>query len=106
MVMIGLPLVLLNAFVFVENMSPHSQDQEALGGDFYAGIAGIVAQFHQKGQEAFAYDKNRHHIMENMNTGEGYVMAMKRARSLVPGAVSHWGTVCSSWVHLCKVHAL
>ena len=101
MMMIGLPLTILNALVFVNTMEPFSPATGIHAVEMYSGAGRIAATFQQHGANAGLFDTNRHHIFENILLPEGLLTAIKLTRNSA-GGFSSWATKCSSWIYLVR----
>ena len=102
LVVTGLPLVILNALVFLQSMEPLSFEAQTDVSEMYSGVGAIASAFEAHGRSAARYDRKRHAIFESMLTAEGFLSALRITRNTKTGGLQTWATVCSSWVCLCR----
>ncbi len=94
----GLPLILINAFVFLQTVSPMAPEDRLDAVDFYAGEGRIAESFIEVERAAAEFDILRHFLHENILTPEGLLTALKLVRNSARG-FNAYGTLCSSWVY-------
>ena len=99
----GLPMALINCLVFLHAVSPRdvSADRPHMA-DLYAGVANMARAFSEKDLVDQQFDMNRHPIFENILKSEGWLTAIRIIRDTRPGGLASFGTVCSSWIYLCR----
>ena len=101
MLMVGLPLPILNALIFLNNMEPFSDIERLHMTEFYSGSGRIAATFEQNDCRVGCFDHNRHHQHEDILTAEGLLTGLRLARNTASGLTT-WATKCSSWIFLCR----
>ena len=94
----GLPLILINAFVFLQTVSPMAPEDRLDAVDFYAGEGRIAESFIEVERAAAEFDILRHFLHENTLAPEGLLTALKLVRNSA-GGFNAYGTLCSSWVY-------
>ena len=97
----GLPMLLLNALVFLAAVHPIAQRDVACG-EFFSGVGHVASAFVEHNLKATEYDIARNPLFEDINSSEGFLSVLNMIRAIQPGGLGHWGTVCSSWVYLCR----
>ena len=102
MIAIGLPMIILNALVFLETAEPLADSQRTECAEMYSGVASIAGAFEVHGYTSARYDEKRHELFENILSAEGFLTALKTTRNVRQFGLSSWATVCSSWVYLCR----
>ena len=70
--------------------------------DYYMGLGRIRATFQRNGHEAVGFEASDSPKFQNACTLEGLVTMILFAMRLIPQGLSHWGTVCSTWVVLSR----
>ena len=97
----GVPMVFLNILWWVHQAQPVASKQLDLVENF-AGIGVLHSTFQYHGYRSVQLDVLNHESFENILTPEGYASTVWFNMMLRRGALSHWATVCSSWVCICK----
>ena len=102
MVLAGLPLVILNTFCFLESTTPLADQTRHACCEMFSGIGAVATAFRTSGYPAEEYDVLRHNKFENILTTEGFLTALNRVRCCRDLGLTHWATVCSTWVYLSR----
>ena len=100
MLLVGLPLVIINCFVFLEAMTPLSSAARTDAAELFSGAARVAQAFEYNDFEAAQFDYERHDVFENILRPEGILTLLRILRDVRPGGLCHWATVCSTWVYL------
>ena len=99
----GLPMALINCLVFLHAVSPRdvSADRPHMA-DLYAGVGNMALAFSEKDLVDQQFDIHRHPIFENILKSECWLAAIRIIRDTRPFGLASFGTVCSSWIYLCR----
>lgn len=98
LLVLGVPLALLNAMWYCHASCKGMASLTCM--ENFSGVAQIAKAFRQHEQAAGEFDIERHRINENMCEAEGFLTCLSRNMLVRGGGLSHWATVCSSWVRL------
>ena len=105
------PLILFQLLWFIRLTVPDLQ-QNIVFVDYYMGRGHLKEQFQARSFPSLGYEIKSDPVMENALTPEGLLTmvvyalrlrdGLRTARGIIERALSHWGTVCSSWIFVCK----
>lgn len=105
------PLILFQLLWFIRLTVPDVQ-QNTVFVDYYMGRGHLKEQFEARGHPSLGYEVKRDSIRENALTPEGLLTmvvfclrlrdGLRTAKGIIERALGHWGTVCSSWIFVCK----
>jgi hypothetical protein len=105
------PLILFQLLWFIRLGVPDVQ-QNTVFVDYYMGRGHLFEQFEARGHSSLGYEVKRDSIRENALTPEGLLTmvvfalrlrdGLRTAQGIIERALSHWGTVCSSWIFVSK----
>ena len=70
--------------------------------DFFAGVGRIKDSFQKKGYAAVAYEINNDSQTQDFLSVEGWITAFTWVLRLTEEGMTHWGTVCSTWVWISR----
>ena len=103
MLLVGLPLVLLNCLCFLHAVVPAQAEAAVACAEMFSGAGHVALPFKPRAAE---FDINRGD-MEDVNSAAGFLTALRVIRDVDhevgrKRGMSHWGTVCSSWIYLCR----
>ena len=96
MVLCGLPMVMLNALVWIQAMVPIAQCERTACTELFAGIGIVAESWEDHLYPASRFDNLNDEIYESMTTPEGFITAMQMLRNNRPKGMSTIATVCSS----------
>ena len=69
--------------------------------DFFAGVGRVTQECKDLGLKAVSYERDNS-TWEDFLSPIGLVVAMILVMRLKQGGLSHWGTVCSSWIWISR----
>jgi len=94
---LGVPRVIFNLHMMVTAVSGKPVcDIDCI--DFFAGAARIKKSFRSLGFQAISYEKTDDPSHQDLLSFEGFITALIFVMRLKPSGITHWGTVCSTWV--------
>lgn len=102
MLVCGMPMLFLNLLVFLEAVFPRSSDGGLDMAELFSGVGHVHEAFLEKDFAGAVYDIHRHSLFEDVLSSEGYLTLVRTVRNVKPGGVTHWATVCSSWIYLSR----
>ena len=101
LVRVRAPLILWQAFVFMKlTLGPVCQDLMCL--DAFAGVGHVFAQWAQADMSACTYEMLDDNVNEDILSSQGFLRLLLYCMRLSSEGLAHWGTVCSSWVWMCR----
>ena len=90
----------LLSLIFMINGGPVKRSVHGL--DMFCGVAKVEASFLSKGLSAFGYDMVRNPTRQNILHDDGMATLLVWALMVIQFGYSHWGTLCSSWIWMCR----
>ena len=97
----GAPLQLFQMLYFIASTNVISQDVDFV--DFYAGVGRLTTSFRSAGYRALRFEVKDGGRDQDALTAHGMLTQIVYALRCIDGkAMTHWGTVCSSWVWICR----
>jgi len=94
--------ILFNILLWLHNCSGVSNEQDTDYIEFFAGVAAVKRHVASMGWKALAYDVDYHSKLHNILGKEGFLTAVQWLRRLRVHGGTHWATVCSTWVWICR----
>ena len=70
--------------------------------EFYAGVGNVARAFKNVGLEAKTFDIVQDANFMNMTSAYGFLTAIAYCMMLMPYSLSHWASVCSTWIWISK----
>ena len=102
MVRLGAPVLLMNILFFLFQAPSVSNVRDLLCVEYFAGVSsvyrGAVARGFPSAKCDIIFEPHLHDIM----SVSGFIYAIQLARRQCAGALSHFATVCSTWVWICR----
>ena len=102
MVLAGIPMVVLNAFVWMEAMAPSRDARKVSCSELFSGIGIISGAWDEHNYETSRFDISHDELFENILSAEGWMTAMRMMRDTHPHGMTSIATVCSSWIYLSR----
>ena len=102
MLVVGLPLVMINAFIFIEAMAPASSASRSDAAELFSGVGRVASAFNFNGHVGAQFDYERHPVYENILRPEGLLTCLRIIRDIKAQGLCHYATVCSSWIYLSR----
>ena len=97
----GAPLQLFQVLYFVASTMVVSQDVDMV--DYYAGVGRLSKSFRSAGCRALRFERDDGGPDQDALSAHGLLTMIVYALRCINGqAMTHWGTVCSSWVWICR----
>ena len=97
----GAPLQLFQMLFFIASTTMIGQDVDFV--DYYAGVGRLTQSFRNAGYSALRFEFNDGGADQNALSSHGMLTQLVYALRCFDGtALTHWGTVCSSWVWICR----
>ena len=90
----------LLSLIFMMNGGPVKRSVHGL--DMFYGVAKVEASFLSKGLSALGYDMVRNPTRQNILHDDGMATLLVWALMVIQFGYSHWGTLCSSWIWMCR----
>ena len=97
----AVPPVLISMLLFM-GTSPVGDTSPIDVIDFFAGGASVQKAFTTMQYRAVAYDIVNDATYQDLLSDEGWLTALSWANRLSEGGLTHWGTVCSTWVWISR----
>ena len=106
MLRFGVPIALFNVLYVLHHRYIQSGDPNATPYldfiEFFSGAGQICNAMVRAGFNAQGYDVLDDGVFEHFIGAQGFLCAIKMMMLLRKHGGNHWGTVCSSWVWLCR----
>lgn len=100
----GVPMILLNVLFYIHQHHQPIQNLDCV--EFYSGIGVIAESFQEAGLRSRTFDIGAHRVQQDATSPEGFLnqmyLAMSTKELYQGGGISHWATVCSSWVFMSR----
>ena len=97
----GVPLVLWQVLGMIfDTMGPVTRDLDCL--DFFAGLQAVTKAWLQRGWRAQPFEIKLGGVAHDLCSGPGFITALIFVLRLKTNGFSSWGTVCSSWIWVCR----
>ena len=103
----GWPIACFNLLAFMMTLNP-VMDRNFSAVEFFSGVATIASAFNScvelttRGLTAKTYDIIDDATHQNLNTPAGLLTALWFASRICRGGLSHWATVCSTWIFMSR----
>ena len=98
----GAPTVLYDMLKFVQQVSNPDRIYKLLMVEYFCGCAAMTRSFQSAGYPATGVDQDKDRCFENILSDQGMLFCIRLAMALAPHGVMWLGTVCSSFVWLCR----
>lgn len=99
--LLGIPISILNALLRVMQHMPEGDYQSVHCAELFSGVANVAGEFRAKGYKARLYDENGSSF-EDISTPAGMATCLSFLLQQSPSSVSHYATVCSSWMFISR----
>eukprot|EP00969_Alexandrium_andersonii_P184035 8131839-Alexandrium_andersonii.AAC.1 len=96
--MFGLPMTFMNMLWWVHQRTAYVDILD--GVENFSGVGNVHRAFENAGLKMALYDIDRDEPYENMLTPEGSLTSVQMNARIGRAGLSHWATVCSSWVRV------
>ena len=94
------PILFWVLAVLLRLLGPPALDLDCV--DWYSGVGEINASFQRRGLASLPFDVIHDPVYQDMTGTWGFITAIEWARRLKWFAFAPFGTVCSSWVWVCR----
>ena len=108
MVSLGLPIAFMNLLAFVNlHLQPQTQ-RPSFCAEIFAGQGLVAEQWEKRGYQSFTFERQADRVNEDFCSAEGFATCMFQLLSLsrAGDALTWFGTVCSTWIWLCRATTL
>ena len=99
---LGMPIVLYRILHDLTGMRDLVQHQDLDFVEFFSGQGHLHRSVRSLGLKATGYDLKQDAVLQNIMTVQGFITAVQWCRRVRAGGHCHFGTVCSSWVWMCR----
>ena len=96
------PCILYQVLFFITSLLPSVRDPDITWLDMYMGRGHIKDEAERRGFQALGFEVLDDAVLQNAMTLQGMITMLLYCMRLGSTGVSHWGTVCSSWVFLSR----
>lgn len=102
MMKMGTPLIFLNLLFYLHQFHPASNYERLRIIEFYSGVGRIAQQGRMRSWPSATFEWEADNVNQNAVSTEGYINMVHLAMRGLPQCLSHWATVCSSWVFVSR----
>ena len=96
------PCILYQILFYITSLLPSVRNPDVQLVDFYMGRGHIKEEAERRGFRALGYEVLDDAVLQNACTLQGLITMVLYCMRLGRNGVSHWGTVCSSWIFLSR----